>query len=123
MKVWLRRLLILLFVLFWLALLLTPTLAVMLARNGQLRIGLGEERYWRFFLVQQAEAEGVGMERSRPVDPPAGAADTIHCSQQTVDYWMWTGEGQSVEYCQCLDGESGQSVDIVPPACQSPAIE
>lgn len=123
MNVWLRRLLIVLFVLFWLVLLLTPTLAVMLARNGQLRIGLGGERYWRIFLLQQADAEGIGLERGRPVAAPDGAPDTVRCSQISVDYGMWVGKGPSVNYCQCMDGATGQSVDMTPPVCLLPAID
>ena len=39
MKRWPRRLLMLTFVLLWLAVMLFPTLAVVLARNGQIQLG------------------------------------------------------------------------------------
>ena len=64
MKVWLRRLLLLLFVLFWLALILMPTVAFILARNGQIQIGRSDGRHWRLFLVQEADMEGLGLELS-----------------------------------------------------------
>lgn len=117
MKVWLRRLLLLLFVLFWLALLLTPTLAFVLARNDQVQIGRSDGRHWRLFLVQEANTEGVGLERGRPVSPPGNAPESTACLQTTVSYWMWSGEGQETAYCQCADATTGDLVDIIPPAC------
>lgn len=109
-----------LFVLFWLALLLTPSLAFILARNGQVQLGSSQGRHWRLFLVQQADAEGVGLERGRPVTPPADAPESASCLQTTISYWMWAGEGQGTSYCQCVDLGTGDLLDIMPPACLLP---
>ncbi len=110
----------LLFVLFWLALILTPTVAFILARNGQLQIGSSEGRHWRLFLVPGGESEGLGLERGRPVPPPGDAPETTSCLQTRISYWMWAGEGQPADYCQCRDSASGDAIDITPPACLVP---
>jgi len=119
MRVWPRRLLILLFILFWLAVMLFPTLAVVLARNGQLQLGDTDGRHWRLFLLQEADFEGLGLERARPVAPPL-SAPSASCTQTTVSYWLWAGEGQGANYCRCIDADSGADLPDVPPACQTP---
>lgn len=118
--VWLRRLLILLFVLFWMALVLTPTMAFYLSRNGQIQVGRTEGRHWRVFLIQQADTEGLGLEQSRPVAAPADATGDISCLKTTIKYWMWAGEGQSAAFCQCADVATAEIVDVMPPACLVP---
>lgn len=120
MKIWLRRLLMLLFVLFWLAVILTPALAFVLARNGQVQIGESDGRHWRLFLIQEAEVEGIGLERGRIVPPPLEAPPGTGCLRTTVDYWMWVGDGEAVAYCQCADPVTGESIDVAPPACLAP---
>lgn len=120
MNVWLRRLLMLLFALFWLVLILAPTLAFVLARNGQIQIGSSEGRHWRLFMVQEADAEGLGLERGRPVSPPFDAPESSACLQTTITYWMWTGVGQDALYCQCVDSTTGNLLDVTPPACLLP---
>jgi hypothetical protein len=120
MNVWLRRLLLLLFVLFWLALILTPTLAFVLARNGQVQLGPSNGRHWRLFLVQEAQLEGLGLERGRPVPPPVEAPPTATCLQTRINYWMWVGEGQPATYCQCQDSSTGEALAVTPPACLAP---
>ena len=119
MNRWLRRGLIVLFVLFWLGVMLFPTLAVVLARNGQLQLGDSNGRHWRLFLLQEPDFEGLGLERARPVAPPL-AAPSAACLRTTVSYWLWAGEGQGADYCQCVDPASGAAVPDVPPACQAP---
>lgn len=120
MNVWLRRLLIMLGILVWLVALLTPTLAFVLARNGQVQIGGSDGRHWRLFLVQAEDAEGLGLERGRPVSPPEVAPGTTRCRQTTVRYWMWAGVGQGVTFCQCIDAITGEGVNITPPPCLTP---
>lgn len=120
MNVWIRRLLMLFFVLFWLVLILTPTLAFVLARNGQVQVGSSEGPHWRLFLVQEADAEGIGLERSRVVPPPLEAPPGVECLRTTVSYWMWHGDGPAVAYCQCAETTTGTIVDATPPACLLP---
>jgi len=123
MNIWLRRLLMLLFVLFWLALIMTPTLAFVLARNGQVQLGRPEGRHWRLFLMQEADIEGVGLERGRPVAPPTDAPESVSCLKTTVSYWLWTAgasdDGQGASYCQCTDESTGALADVLPPACMT----
>ena len=120
MNVWLRRGLMLLFALFWLAIILTPTLAFILARNGQVQIGEMDSRHWRLFMLQDADTEGIGLERAKPVDAPADMAESVKCLKTTIDYWMWRGEGMPAAYCQCADSTTGAVVDVTPPACLLP---
>ena len=119
MKRWPRRVLMLVIVLVWLAVVLFPTLAVVLARNGQLQLGDSDGRHWRLFLLQEPEFEGLGLERARPVAPPL-AAPSAACLATSVSYWLWAGEGQDALYCQCTDPASGATVPDIPPACQTP---
>lgn len=124
MNVWLRRLLILIFVLFWLAVMLTPALAFILARNEQIQIGDSDGRHWRVFLLHDAEAEGLGLERGRPVAPPDDAPQSASCLRTTIDYWLWAGEASREDFgtafCQCVDGATGEALDVTPPACMTP---
>lgn len=113
-----RRFLLILIALFWLLLLLLPTLAVTLARNGQIQLGSSEGRHWRLFLLQDSDTEGLGLERGRSVAPPPGAPAGAQCLRVTVGYWLWAGEGQGVAYCQCQDETTGESLSLVPLACE-----
>ena len=119
MKGWPRRVLMLVFVLLWLAVMLFPTLAVVLARNGQLQMGDSDGRHWRLFLLQEPDFEGLGLERTRSVAPPLSAPAAV-CLQTSVAYWLWAGEGQDARYCQCTDPANGATIADVPPACQTP---
>ncbi len=109
----------LLVLLVWLALMLLPALAFVLARNGQVQVGDSDGRHWRLFLVQDADAEGLGLEVARPVAPSLDAPGAT-CLRTNVGYWLWTGEGQDVAYCQCVDVATGESVPAVPPVCATP---
>lgn len=103
----------------WLALMALPTLAFVLARNGQVQLGDSDGRHWRLFLLQEAGSEGLGLETARPVAPPLEAPGAA-CLRTEVAYWLWAGEGQDVAYCQCADAATGESLPAVPPACAAP---
>ena len=119
MKRWPRRVLILLFVLAWLGVLLLPTLAVVLARNGQIQLGDSDGRHWRLFLLQEPDFEGLGLERARSVAPPLAAPSAL-CLATSISNWLWVGEGEGALYCQCTDPTTGETVPDTPPACQTP---
>lgn len=119
MKIWLRRLFLVIVVLFWLAIILTPTLAFFLARNGQIQVGAGTGRHWRLFLIQEERSEGLGLERGQPLAAPPDAPDGISCLRTSVSYWMWAGAGNDSSYCQCLDSTSGNLTDLIPIACMT----
>jgi hypothetical protein len=97
MKLWLRRFLYLAIVLLWLLVMSLPTFAFFLAMRGQLQLGSQDGRFVRVFLLQEPDAEGVGVERQRLLREPPG------CRQTTVSYWMWVGEAENVSFCQCFD--------------------
>ena len=98
MKRWLRRLVYALIVLIWLAVMLFPIAAFQLARRGEIRLGQESGRQVRLFLLQASDAEGVGLELSRP------QSDNPACAITTVSYFMWVGEGQNARYCLCNNG-------------------
>lgn len=73
---------------------LLPFLAFILAARGEVRIG-GEERSLRIFLVQEEEAQGVGISWERPLRDQTG------CNKTRVTYLMWAGQAQNTAYCLC----------------------
>ena len=115
MSRWPRRLLMIAIVAVWLFIMLLPTMAFRLSRNGQMQLGASDGRHWRLFLLQDADAEGLGLERARPVGPPV-EAPSASCLRTTVTYWMWVGEGLDTAYCTCVDPD-GNSIPQIPPAC------
>ena len=60
-----RRLAILSFIVIWLILLSLPGLAFSLAARGQLQMGETEGNHLRIFLLQERDAEGIGLERAQ----------------------------------------------------------
>jgi hypothetical protein len=120
MNRWIRRLLMLLVVLVWLGIILLPTVAFVLARNNQIQLGDTGGPHWRLFLLQEAQTEGLGLERAQTVTPPPDAPETAQCLRTTVSYWFWTGEGENAAYCQCVDETTGATLPITPPACLMP---
>ncbi len=101
MRRWLRRLAYLLVLTLWLLLLAFPAVAFMLATRDQIEIGSDPARHLRLFLVSEPDAQGVGVERARPVRERAG------CSQTTISFLMWEGQSESLVYCQCFDEAGG----------------
>lgn len=117
----LRRALLIVLVLVWLFIMLLPTLAFVLVRNGQVQVGSPDGRHVRLFLLQDASAEGLGLERARTVQAPADAPPSTSCLRTSVHFWLWSGEEASgATYCQCIDQTTGQALPITPPACRTP---
>ena len=108
MKRWLRRVVYVVVVVVWLAVMSFPFLAFSLARKGELH--LGEDV--RLFLVQEKDAEGVGVERKRPL--PSSSS----CFRTTITYIMWEGQNDNVVYCQCFDEHTGASLPVNRPSCE-----
>lgn len=104
-KTWLRRLLYLFIVLVWLMIMVFPIVAFRLATNGEITWGQETDRQGRLFLLQDAEAEGVGLQTSRP------QSGSSVCVVTTVRYFMWVGEGQNSRSCSCTDGTVCQEVE------------
>jgi hypothetical protein len=95
MNHWLRRLIYTLITLVWLFIMLLPVFAFVLAARGELRFGGSPQNQVRFFMVQQPDAAGVGMEWTRPLRQPD------NCTRTSVRYLLWEGEGEPVNTCRC----------------------
>ncbi len=81
-----------------------PFFAFSLAARSQLQLGSAEGTHIRLFLIQEKDAEGVGVERVQPV-----SADS-DCTQNSVTYLMWKGDAEDVAYCLCVDAETGRAL-------------
>ena len=112
MKRWLRRLLYLVVFIVWLLFMVFPFVAFRLATNGEMR--LGDERYLRLFLVQEAEANGVGIEWRRGLFQPGD------CLRTSVAFLMWQGDSEGVSYCQCFDPVTQAPLPVAGNACILP---
>ncbi|MCB0006911.1 MAG: hypothetical protein KDE04_10670 [Anaerolineales bacterium] len=95
MKPWLRRLLYLLIVLVWLLVMAFPIFAVVLASRGEIQLGDDPANNSRVFLIQEADAEGIGIQTIRET------GDDLVCSETSVTYLMWKGEGENSRFCSC----------------------
>lgn len=110
-KTWLRRLGCFAAVIIWLVVMLFPTFAFLLAARGQLQFGNDVDNHLRFFIVQEEESAGVGIEWTRPYQE--------NCTQTSVNYVLWEGNnGQSTSYCQCFDQATGDPLPINEGSCQ-----
>lgn len=110
MSTWPRRLTYALLLLAWLLLISLPFAAFSLASRQQFEFGDPQQTYLRIFVLQEKDTEGIGLEYSRlyPQDPS--------CHQTDVRYFMWSGTGEDVTFCQCLDQE-GQPLSALPGSC------
>lgn len=52
----------------------------------------------RLFLVNQPQARGLGLQTTRPYVSEGDAT----CSRTRVRFFLWTGTGENVEYCECV---------------------
>lgn len=113
MKPWSRRLVYLFLLILWLLLISVPFFSVALATRTQLQLGTAQSDHIRLFLIQEKDVEGLGLEITRSVSSSPG------CSQTGVRYFMWSGEGENVTYCQCIDAVTGDTLSATPGACSS----
>lgn len=99
MNRWLKRIGYLFLLLLWLAVMAFPTFAFLLATKGELRLGDEPRSHVRFFMVQEENTNGVGMEWVR------AAGRVENCTRTTLRYFLWDGgdAGQNVSFCQCYD--------------------
>lgn len=101
-KKWLRRLGYALILVIWLAVMLFPTFAFVLANRGQIQIGSSSQNHVRFFMVQEEMADGVGVEWARPI------LTNNNCSRTNIVYFLWEGDkDQNTSFCQCTDPATG----------------
>lgn len=113
MNRWPKRILYLLLLLLWLFLISLPYFAFRLASRGQLEAG-GPDNHVRIFLLQGADAEGLGLERTRPQQ-----VESLQCIETSVRYFMWAGEPENVTFCECKDA-GGAVLPALPGRCRAP---
>lgn len=103
MKRWSLRLALVVFVFIWLLFACFPILALILATNDEIMVGPDQRSHLRLFMVSSDEHKGVGIEWSRCMPAQSG------CYLSNVYFLLWEGDaaGQNVEYCRCLDQETG----------------
>ena len=109
MNGWLKKLLIAVFLVFWLLIMLFPCMAFNLAMRTEIQIGSNV----RIFLISEQHGEGVGLEWQRPF-----TSTDLHCEQTAVNYFMWAGEAENVTYCQCTDTTTGEQLPSTQSVCQ-----
>jgi len=109
---WLKRVLTAVFLMAWVIILLFPCMAFNLAMQGEIQIGGNSGNHIRLFLLSEKETEGIGVEWQRPffLNPS--------CSQTSVTYFLWVGEGENAQFCQCVDPLTGNLSATVSPTCQ-----
>jgi hypothetical protein len=111
-KRWLRRLLYLILFIIWLLFMAFPFVAFRLATNGQVQIG--DESHLRLFLVQETDANGLGVEWRRQLFQPD------NCLRTSVGFLMWEGDSEGVTYCQCYDPATDAPLGGAAAACVMP---
>ena len=80
----------------WLVLMCAPAFfCALMLNSGELVWGDDPQDQVRVFLMQERGQEGLGVQWSRPL-----AAEPT-CTQTTVRYWMWAGEGENRTSCVC----------------------
>jgi hypothetical protein len=114
MKIWLRRLGYLTFVIIWLAIMLFPAFAFTLSRQEQIELGRNPRNHVRFFLVLEESAEGMAVEWVRPL------LTERNCSKTNVVYLFWEGgaDNPNSSFCQCYDPQTEQPLPVNGLRCQ-----
>lgn len=109
MRQWLKRASYLLVIVLWLILISFPVVAFFLATQGQIQIGDSSSGI-RLFLLQEIDNQGLGLQWTRPYDNNQGEGSLAgsECSQTSLRYFLWDGDGQSQnsDYCQCHDSQT-----------------
>lgn len=111
MKRWLWRLGYLLALIIWLMVMAFPIFAFTLAGRGEMMFGEPTGSHVRLFLLREPDAEGVGVEWTRPY------SSQPTCTHTSVTYIMWEGRNQNTSYCQCINENNGADL---PAACSPP---
>ena len=113
-KAWLKRFGCLLLVLLWLIAMIFPTFAFVLAAQEQIEVGERTGWYVRFFVVDEADGEGIGVESARPF------FGENQCVKNNISYLMWEGNTleQNNSYCQCYDPDTGAPLPVLGNDCE-----
>lgn len=85
--------------LIWLAVLLLPCLAFVLAVRGDItweRSRFSQDRLW---LIRESGQNGLALSDTRPLGRTD--ADEV-CARTVVTFWLWSqGSVERTSYCQC----------------------
>lgn len=94
-----RRLIYLGIILLWLLVMCFPIVSFVLATRGEISVGDSIRSGLRVFLLQEDDAQGIGLEWSRRLRA------TPQCSKTIVRYLLWKGEGYefNTDYCICYE--------------------
>jgi hypothetical protein len=113
MKSWLRRFGYLLFLIVWLMVVCFPTFAFVLAMSGQIEMGSNPRNHLRFFMVQEEDTAGIGMEWARPL------LNRSTCAKTSVVYLLWEGgeTNQNSSFCHCYDPETAVPLPVDENSC------
>lgn len=80
----------------WLGFMCVPAFfCALVANSGELVWGDEPTNQVRFFLMQERDKEGLGVQWTRPVD------ENGRCLRTTVRYLMFAGEAENQATCQC----------------------
>lgn len=74
-----------------------PIFACRLVTTGVLQFGNEESNFLNLFMLQEPDQEGVGVQWTRSFD------DEAVCTSTQVRYFMFSGEGENLDYCACTN--------------------
>ncbi|MFT5193104.1 MAG: hypothetical protein ACI9EW_000911 [Cellvibrionaceae bacterium] len=72
-----------------------PIFACRLVTQGVLQFGNDQNRFLNIFMLQEPDQEGIGVQWTRAFD------DEAMCTQSSVRYFMFVGEGENFDRCEC----------------------
>jgi hypothetical protein len=114
MKKWPRLIGCFLLIIIWFFVISLPIFAFMLATRQQILLGSDERSHLRIFLLQEKDAEGIGVELARPF------STNPLCNQTNVHYFMWVGTPKNVTFCQCFNPQTNDNLPAAPGVCKPP---
>ncbi len=74
-----------------------PIFGCRLVTTGVLQFGNEDGNFLNFFMLQEPEQEGIGIQWSRSFD------DEAICTSNSVRYFMFAGEAENLDYCSCTN--------------------
>lgn len=81
---------------------LIPLFGCRLVTQGVLQFGNEDGRFLNIFMLQDPDQEGIGVQWTRTFEHDNNAT----CTQTSVRYYMFAGEGENLDYCECTSASS-----------------
>ncbi len=112
---WLKRLGCFLLIILWVVAMIFPTFAFVLAGTGQIQLGSEQGSHIRFFMVQEADVDGIGVQVKRP----SSGSDPNQCYQNNLIYLLWEGNttGKNSSFCTCYDPDTNAPLPVLENSC------